>query len=50
MTAEEDISPAREYIGYARDIGIVAGAQVAVSLLQFIRLPAPTKALGASVI
>ena len=38
----------RDYIGYARDIGYVAGAQAAVSLLQFARLPILTKWLGAS--
>ena len=37
-----------DYIGYAKDIGFVAGAQVAVSLLSFIRLPILTKFLGAS--
>lgn len=42
------MSTVEEYIGYAKDIGFVAGAQIAVALLQFIRLPILTKWLGAS--
>jgi len=42
------MSTSEEYIGYARDISYVAGAQIAVSLLQFARLPILTKWLGAS--
>jgi O-antigen/teichoic acid export membrane protein len=42
------VSNTEEYIGYAKDIGLVAGAQIAVTLLQFIRLPILTKWLGAS--
>ena len=42
------MSTSKEYIGYAKDIGFVAGAQLAVSLLQFLRLPILTKWLGAS--
>ena len=42
------MSTSEEYIGYAKDVGFVAGAQVVVSLLQFARLPILTKWLGAS--
>ena len=42
------MSTIEEYKGYARDIGLVAGAQIAVTLLHFIRLPILTKWLGAS--
>ena len=42
------VSTIEEYKGYARDIGLVAGAQIAVTLLHFIRLPILTKWLGAS--
>ncbi len=48
MMAAEDTSSTEEYIGYAKDIGIVAGAQIATGLLRFIRLPILTKWLGAS--
>ena len=42
------MSTSEDYIGYAKDIGFVAGAQAAVALLQFIRLPILTKWLGVS--
>ena len=42
------MSTSEEYIGYARDVSYVAGVQIAVSLLQFARLPILTKWLGAS--
>ena len=42
------MSITEDYKGYAKDIGVVAVAQVAVALLQFIRLPILTKCLGAS--
>ena len=42
------VSTIEEYIGYAKDIGFVAAAQIAVSLLLFVRLPILTKWLGAS--
>lgn len=42
------MSTSEDYIGYAKDIGFVAGAQVAIALLQFARLPILTKWLGAS--
>jgi O-antigen/teichoic acid export membrane protein len=42
------MSTSEEYIGYAKDISYVAGAQVLVGLLQFARLPLLTKWLGAS--
>jgi O-antigen/teichoic acid export membrane protein len=45
---EEDASHVNQYISYAKDISFVAGAQVVVSLLQFIRLPILTKSLGIS--
>jgi O-antigen/teichoic acid export membrane protein len=48
MTATENLSPFEEYKGYAKDIGLVAGAQIAVALLHFARLPILTKWLGAS--
>jgi O-antigen/teichoic acid export membrane protein len=48
MTATENLSPTEEYKGYAKDIGLVAGAQIAVALLHFARLPILTKWLGAS--
>jgi O-antigen/teichoic acid export membrane protein len=48
MAATESLSPSEEYKGYARDIGLVAGAQIAVALLHFARLPILTKWLGAS--
>jgi len=44
----EGTSSTEEYLGYAKDIGFVAGAQVAISLLHFIRLPILTKVLGTS--
>ena len=42
------MSTSEGYIGYAKDIGFIAGAQAAVALLQFIRLPILTKWLGVS--
>jgi len=42
------VSTIEEYKGYARDIGFVAAAQIAVSLLLFVRLPILTKWLGVS--
>jgi len=48
MVATEDLFSIEEYKGYARDIGLVTGAHIAVSLLHFIRLPILTKWLGAS--
>jgi O-antigen/teichoic acid export membrane protein len=48
MTATEDLSSTEEYKGYAKDIGLVAGAQIAVALLYFARIPILTKWLGAS--
>jgi O-antigen/teichoic acid export membrane protein len=48
MAAMGNLSTTEEYKGYARDIGLVAGAQIAVSVLQFARLPILTKWLGAS--
>jgi len=42
------MSTSEEYIGYARDISYVAGAQIAVGLLLFLRLPILSKWLGAS--
>lgn len=48
MTATENLSPFEEYKGYAKDIGLVAGAHIAVALLQFARIPILTKWLGAS--
>jgi O-antigen/teichoic acid export membrane protein len=48
MTATENPSPPEEYKSYAKDIGLIAGAQIAVALLHFARLPILTKWLGAS--
>ena len=48
MMATVDTSSTEEYLGYAKDIGFVAGAQAATSLLLFIRLPILTKFLGTS--
>jgi O-antigen/teichoic acid export membrane protein len=42
------MTTSQDYVTYAKDIGLVAGAQIAVSLLQFARLPILTKWLGAS--
>lgn len=42
------MSTIEEYKGYARDVGLVAGAEIVVALLRFIRLPILTKWLGAS--
>lgn len=42
------MSTIEEYKDYARDIGLVAGVQIVVILLHFIRLPILTKWLGAS--
>lgn len=42
------MSTSEDYIGYARDVSYVAGAQIVVALLQFLRLPVLTKWLGAS--
>jgi O-antigen/teichoic acid export membrane protein len=48
MAATENLSYFEEYKGYARDIGLVIVAQVAVALLHFLKLPILTKWLGAS--
>ena len=42
------MTTSQDYVTYAKDIGLVAGAQIAVSLLQFARLPILTKWLGTS--
>jgi O-antigen/teichoic acid export membrane protein len=36
----------RGWLGYARDLALVAGAQVAVAVMQFVRLPVLTRSLG----
>jgi O-antigen/teichoic acid export membrane protein len=42
------LSANKEYIGYAKDVGLVAGAQIATALLRFVQLPLLTKWLGTS--
>jgi O-antigen/teichoic acid export membrane protein len=48
MTATEDLSSAEEYKGFIKDVGLVYASQIAVVVLQFVRLPILTKMLGAS--
>jgi O-antigen/teichoic acid export membrane protein len=48
MVATQGPSYFEEYKVYAKDIGLVVGAQIVVALLQFARLPILTKWLGAT--
>lgn len=48
MVIKEEASSSEEYVGYAKDIGLAAGTELAVVLVRFIQIALLTKWLGAS--